>query len=130
MPATDIGGALDGSIFTGSNDLDPEEEPEDLPTWYDFDAFAAETGYTGAIRVDALPECGVLSVVEPIPEIDGETGAYITDGVEGQTVTAVTLGAPIVLDREALVFDPTDGNACGEEGPGDLAFSFAFETQI
>lgn len=51
MPATELPGGLDSSWTGDTYSLNPDPQPRELATWYDFDAFEQETGYTGLISL-------------------------------------------------------------------------------
>lgn len=112
-------GPLDSSTLGPSYNLNPDTEPKDLATWYDFDAFEQETGYTGLITISELPICGTLQVVTPIPEVD-ENGDYLVDGVDGLSIGEVEAGEAYDTREEAFIFDAT---GCDDQTPAeDLNF--------
>jgi len=122
MPAYMREGPLDSGLFAGYS-LDPlEQETEDLATWYDFDNAQSNPSLTGNIKMDTLPECGTLNIVDPKPVADGN-GDY---DVSGSTTTEVELGVSINVDMVGLVFDST--GCAPDQNAGDVAFSYAFET--
>lgn len=87
MPAQETPGPEDSQAFGPSYNLQPSTTPRNLDTWYDFDAFQEETGYTGLITLAQIPACGSLQVVTPIPQTDAD-GNYVLDDASQQITDA------------------------------------------